>query len=334
MVAPAATTPLGGAALQSGDSPSSPLPTASSPLSPTPSLSHSVTPSLLTDLASPDLSFAAVAARHNLTVEELTLLVMEPDTRARIAATESAGCLRIRLVSTLNLNTVARTLLQVMEDFLTLSKSIESDPARLADIDYIRASDRARKAAWMLYRLARLTPVNVDALARARSLMLERTMSVSERTASSPPPASPSSASSASSAALRVESSSLSPASAEQAHATTPLSDLLTDSGTLDVCQPIQGHVAPAPGSDCVSSEPGLAAGASPTLAELTAQLEHLAQSLGIDTSDLDDPDHPPPLPPEFLAILPPALAAYLSEPIAPIPTTAEPPPALCGSSP
>lgn len=327
MVAHTATTRLGNAALgdttlQSGVS--SPLPIAHSPL---PS-------SLLTDLSSPDLSFAAVAARHNLTVDELTLLVMEPDTRARIAATESAGCLRIRLVSTLNLNTVARTLLQVMEDFLTLSKSIESDPARLADIDYIRASDRARKAAWMLYRLARLTPVNEDALACARSLMLERTVSVSERTASSPPPASPSSASSAASAALRVESSSLSPASAEQAHATPPLSDLLTDSGTLDVCQPIQGHVAPAPGSDCVSSEPGLAAGASPTLAELTAQLEHLAQSLGIDTSDLDDPDHPPPLPPEFLAILPPALAAYLSEPIAPIPTTAEPPPALCGSSP
>lgn len=61
---------------------------------------------------------------------------------------------------------------------------------------------------------------------------------------------------------------------------------------------------------------------------ELTAHLEQLAGLLGIDTSDLNDPGNVPPLPSEFLALLPPDIAALLSDPAFPPPEPCESPPA------
>lgn len=48
------------------------------------------------------------------------------------------------------------------------------------------------------------------------------------------------------------------------------------------------------------------------SLEDLTAHLEQLAAELGIDTSDIDETA---PLPPEFLALFPPDIAAFLADP-------------------
>ncbi len=72
-----------------------------------------------------------------------------------------------------------------------------------------------------------------------------------------------------------------------------------------------------SPASPLCHSALSVASAVPLTLDHLNVQLEALARTLGIDTSDLndlDEMDDVPPLPPEFLATLPPELAAFLSE--------------------
>ncbi|QYK49269.1 MAG: hypothetical protein KF838_05310 [Phycisphaeraceae bacterium] len=186
MVASSATTPVGGTALQSGDSatalcPSAPSSALHSDSSfPTLSLSHSVTLSLLNDLTSPHHSLASVAEKHNLTLDALLIWLAQPDTREAISLREHAAYTHVRLVAAVNLSHAVHATVRTLEHFVATPR-----PADPLDPTCLRAAIHARKAAWLLSRFSRIVPINAS---RATPLKVDgpmgsqRTASVSQRT--------------------------------------------------------------------------------------------------------------------------------------------------------
>lgn len=134
------------------------------PSSSTPSLCHSVTASLLSDLASPHHSLSSVAEKHNLSLSDLLAWLELPSTREQMAIRESACYHHVRYVAALNLSQAVHTTVRTLDAF---NKSAPAaDPL---DPSYLRAAIQAHKAAWLLYRFSRLTPVTQADLDRARS---------------------------------------------------------------------------------------------------------------------------------------------------------------------
>ncbi len=282
MVAPAATTSPSNPALQSGD-PSSPWPSSAS-------LGHSVTLSLLSDLASPHHSLASVAEKHGLTLDTLLAWLALPSTREHMALHESAAYSHVRYVGALNLSHAVHTTVKTLETFNATPR-----PADPLDPGYLRASIHARKAAWLLYRFSRLTPLTDADIAAARNT-LRATRAAEAPTARVP----------------RVTAEPLGREPEPAPHNASPSPRATTPLPTAH--SPSSISTTPAPSSPRPSASPAfqtspperhaapLAAGAPLSLEELTAHLEALAASLGIDVSDLDDPNfdaasffsHPP----------------------------------------
>lgn len=216
----------------------------------------------------------------------LTLWLSKPETQARIREMESGACAHIRLAAALNLSPAVRVLVRILEDFNTLA-SANPD---ITDAAYIRASERARKAAYHLYRLSRVTPLDESRLALVRGSARRAEAGARDATPvqtefpppssplpPTPPPTPPVSPSPRPSVALNGETSSQSPSRALGGEPSSPPSPQFS------------------------------------SLEELTIHLEQLAASIGLDTPDLDDTDNLPPLPPEFIALFPPEVAELLT---------------------
>ncbi len=140
----------------STDSPSASSASSSSTLS----LSHSVTESLLVALAEPTASLASVAQAHNISIADLALWLTTPQARDRMLLIESGACTHTRMAASLNLTKAAAALIRVLDNYRALADSLApTDPILL------RASTRATKAAYHLYRLSRIVPVDPDLLA-------------------------------------------------------------------------------------------------------------------------------------------------------------------------
>lgn len=318
--APGDATP-GGTALQSGGL--SPLPIAHSPLPSSPSLSHSVTESLLHSLADPEASLASVARRFNISLASLTLWLARPETQARVREMESGASTHIRLAASLNLSSAVRVLVRILDDFNTLART-NPDPT---DADYIRASERARKAAYHLYRLSRLVPISESDLARARTHITPapaRVACLGVDQACPDPTSVPSHGCESAamppdraSAPSALKDDSLSPSSS--ASPTNPPSVALRDLRGESPSSSTSASATTSPSASSAalrvensSSSPPRSSDSSAfsSLDALNAHLEQLAASLGIDTSDIDVNA---PLPPEFLALFPPDVAAFLA---------------------
>ena len=312
MVAHTATSPPrntapGGTVLQNGvcpsSSPSAPLPQCPSAPSASPPLRHSESSAfssssdaILQSLADPDASLASVARAHNITVAALTLWLARPDIQARVREMEAGAAAHVRLASSLNLSSAVRVLVRILDDFDALSRTHTDAAARTADPDYIRASERARKAAYHLYRLSRVIPISESDLTRARTI---------RGPASSPSESSPSESSTSASTASSAFKESCS---------SSPPRPSRSDTSSSVSCPDVPSSLCNAALSEnsVVSSHSPSAFSSPSSIEDITVELESLAHSLGIDISDIDENA---PLPPEFLATLPPELAAFIAHP-------------------
>ncbi|MBX3360157.1 MAG: hypothetical protein KF705_01765 [Phycisphaeraceae bacterium] len=291
----------------------------------------------------------SVARQFNLSLAALTIWLARPDIQARVREMETGASTHTRLASSLNLSSAVRVLVRILDDFHALARSKPDPATHLSDLDYIRASERARKAAYHLYRLSRVVPIDAARLALARvhsvrvplvpgqhsepepvldeSRSPSRTTNTRDRTASTPgsqlpsqpvhpagalhdlPPAS----SLKDDADYRVETSS-SPSA--------PL-PLRPSDPSPSPSDPAPSPSSPPPSSAALRVENAFSSPSS--LDDLNAHLEQLAASLGIDLSDVDASA---PLPPEFMALFPREVAAFLEAP----PEPTESPPAPCTS--
>lgn len=177
----------------------------------------------------------------------------------------------------------------------------------------LRQQSLALRAAYHLCRLARIVPVSDDDLARARTIIPPR-----QSAAASPrhTPTEPS----------RLNPRGPVPSSPTPPHAHTPApapapspSHAPTLTATPAPAPPAAPPVALmthateaiAARDAAPNAAPNAASPSAPaSLEELTAELEALAHSLGVDISDIDDDA---PLPPEALAFLPPDIVNFLA---------------------
>lgn len=283
MVAPTAKTLPFGPTPRAVDSTPLPLPL---PPAPVPSLP----PSLIADLASPHHSLVSIAEKHNIDLEALTLLLALPQTRDRLDVAESAGYTHLRLAASLNLAAAAHALVRIIEDFRTLATS--PDRPSLTDPDYIRASERARKASWLLYQLSRLNP-------NAAPCPKTRARNEADPATDAPTPLPPQPTPQPAPQPTPPETTASRPLSSPDHHEAHPEPADTTH------------HAAP-------TNEPT----DLPAIEQLVEQLESLSAALGLDPSDIDDSE---PLTPEMLAELPPELAEFLAT-LDPAPPPAPPP--------
>lgn len=260
---PRPTVPWGAA----GDLP--PLPPAAAP--------HAAT-ELLSDLASPHHSLASVAEKHNLSLDALLIWLQHPEARELMALHESAAYAHVRYVGALNLSHAVHTTVKTLETFNATPR-----PADPLDPSYLRASIHARKAAWLLYRFSRLTPLSDADIAAARSTLRE-TRSVRhhvEGAEAEPPRVSRSHEHTDAGRAMPTPAQPIERPTAasnasrrEDAHPANP----------SPTPQPAQSHAqAPRP----IPAPPA-------NVEELLSQLTVIADSLGIDISDLEDPSFDP----------------------------------------
>lgn len=157
---PADTAPRGvipGAAAVAGQSADSSFPLC-------PSVPPSLCPVLLDALASPHHSLASVAEKHGLTLSALLTWLELPETRAELAARESAAYAHVRYVSALNLSHAAHTASRIVGSFN--ATPLPADPFDLA---YFRVAVHARMAASLLLRFSRLYAAAAPTPARPAS---------------------------------------------------------------------------------------------------------------------------------------------------------------------
>ncbi|QYK46916.1 MAG: hypothetical protein KF838_08975 [Phycisphaeraceae bacterium] len=354
-----AGSPPGGTALQSGVSltspPSAPLPLRSSAPSPSssPRSSDSSASSafsshadaILSALADPECSLNSVARQFNLSLAALTLWLARPEIQARVREMETGASTHTRLASSLNLSSAVRVLVRILDDFHALARSKPDPATHLSDLDYIRASERARKAAYHLYRLSRIVPIDAAHLALARVHSVRVPLVPGQHSEPEPVLDESRSPSRTTNTRERTSSTPGSQLPNQPVHPAGALHDLPTASSLKDDAdsrvetsssppaplplRPSDPSPSPPRSSDPSASSAALRvenAFSSPSsLDDLNAHLEQLAASRGIDLSDVDADA---PLPPEFMALFPPEVAAFLEVP----PEPTESPPAPCTS--
>lgn len=316
------------------------------PSTPTPSLDfrpdEAAADALLIDLASPEHSLASVARKHNIPLAALALWLTTPAARERMLTIERGAYTHVRMSAALNLNTAVQTFVTILDNFQhapapshaigphatpdsspgaasspTAASPHIAPPAsppsaatsafassafatlRLA----LRQQSLALRAAYHLCRLARIVPVSDDDLARARTIIPPRQ---SAAASPRPTPTEPS----------RLNPRGPVPTSPTPPHAQTPApAPAPAPPAAPPVAPPValMTHATEAIAARDAAPNAALNA-ASPSapasLEELTAELEALAHSLGVDISDIDDDA---PLPPEALAFLPPDIVNFLA---------------------
>jgi hypothetical protein len=267
-------------------------PVATSPLTFAPG--DTLAEEILIDLSAPDASLSSVAAKHNLPTATLSLWLTKPQTQALLHSIESGGYAHTRLAAALNLSSAVPILLQILSDFRTLAATTTD----LTDPAYQRASVGARKAAWMLQRLARscpLTPVQLNAA-----------LDTLDATRAANPPQHP--AQPAPAVPIQIAPAAPTPIAPLQ----TPTPAARTEPVDAQPAPAAITHSEPAPTATAhthpASNTPAPLASTTPhtdparhdpvphtqlntanDLADLVAHLSSIAESLGIDISDLDE---------------------------------------------
>ncbi|MBX3360805.1 MAG: hypothetical protein KF912_00740 [Phycisphaeraceae bacterium] len=248
------------------------------------SLDPAAAETLLDALASPHHSLASIAQAHNISLAALLGWLHHPETRARLATRESAAYTHVRYVGAMNLSTAVHSTVKALETFNATPR-----PADPLDPLYLRAANNARKAAWLLFRFSRLTPLSPAALAPARQTLLQ--------TADATPPTPQSRALHApthAQAATPTQPQPQLPAQANPHPAPPPALPTSharpsetsaraaeTSPETLPEAAP---HALPHAAPEPAHTEPAPA-----ELDELLTQLTQLATQLGIDPSEFDD---------------------------------------------
>lgn len=125
------------------------------PLLPPPSLADKI----LDDLSSPHFSLAVVAQMHGLSLAGILAWLNLPETREQLALRESAAYAHTRHVAALNMEHAVQTAASIVRDYNTSRPEREAQDRKTPGSAH-RASVHARKAAWLLYRFSRITPVN------------------------------------------------------------------------------------------------------------------------------------------------------------------------------
>ena len=266
--------------------------------------------SILIDLASPEHSLASVARKHNVSLAALALWLTTPAARERMLTIERGAYTHVRMSAALNLNAAVHTFVTILDTFQHApdapSSSPPSPPAdassapRSTDssapsaFSFLRVAlqrqSLALRAAYHLCRLSRIVPVSDEDLARARALIPPRRTGTTPATIENPvrpvfmTPA-------PNSAPTPAPIQTADPVSVLLHTRTTAPASLTTAAGAA------KAHI----------SAFGPMAG---SFTEAAARLEAIATSLGVDLSDIDENT---PLPDEFLASLPPDLAAFLA---------------------
>ena len=114
---------------------------------------------LLSDLCSDSLSFEQVAHLHGTTVTHLAAWMSRPHVAAQLDALRAAALTRARLIALQKLPAISRALTTMVVDFSERRSPAfadAADPDRRATL-IARDRDAARRACWLLYRLALLT---------------------------------------------------------------------------------------------------------------------------------------------------------------------------------
>ncbi len=153
--------------------------------------------SILSDLCDPDASIASVARGHGITVAQLALWLTEPKTREKMLRIEKAGYAHTRMAASITLSSTVHVLCTILDDYREArvrAKQVASHestppspkidpagtlrslpPADALDADSklsqrleLRRADGARRAAYQLYRLSRIVPIDDTRLAPAR----------------------------------------------------------------------------------------------------------------------------------------------------------------------
>ncbi len=158
--APSPSRREGAAGRAASDSDAAPPP----PSSPDPLHFHpdaTTAATIVNELASNETTLRDIADRHDTTLEALTLWMTRPDIAQRLSALESACARRARLTVANSLNAIANTLLHLLAEAKDDHASVHRVPAATHHAFAARMQSResARKAANLLLRIARYTPL-------------------------------------------------------------------------------------------------------------------------------------------------------------------------------
>jgi hypothetical protein len=172
-----------------GSAPSPLTETPDPPPSPVLDLTDAAAARIIRELAEPNASLDSVAAANGIAVADLALWLTTPGARERMLAIEQRR-LRPRPHGRLPQTLKAVTaLLRVLDTFNALAASRPAD-----DPLVIRAAIHANKAAYHLYRLSRILPIDETQRARANEgIRAARTIAtqVSNSPPTQPPPQPP-----------------------------------------------------------------------------------------------------------------------------------------------
>jgi hypothetical protein len=96
---------------------------------------------------------------HGLSLAGILTWLNLPETREQLALRESAAYAHTRHVAALNMEHAVQTAASIVRDYNTSRPEREAQDRKTPGSAH-RASVHARKAAWLLYRFSRITPVN------------------------------------------------------------------------------------------------------------------------------------------------------------------------------
>jgi len=135
---------------------------------PVPTLSPSQESSLLNSLFTNSLSLPDLARSLNLTLIDLLDLIASPAIQSRLIALEQAAAHSIRVAASSHLSTVLDTLTTILDSHTADLKPYESRTDDAALTHRRRERVHIRKAATLLLRLTRFSPLAPDSILTAR----------------------------------------------------------------------------------------------------------------------------------------------------------------------
>ncbi|MFN0010539.1 MAG: hypothetical protein ACKVS8_02725 [Phycisphaerales bacterium] len=130
--------------------------------------SVSSTSPLLAALLNPSLSLLDIAAAHNLTLDQLTALIVRPDIAEQLAALHSAAALRVRIVAAHHLPNAVEALAAIIATDTTADTFPTLDRTNFRHMVFRqRRTETVRRAASTILRLANFHPPARAAASRA-----------------------------------------------------------------------------------------------------------------------------------------------------------------------
>lgn len=154
------------------------MPTESPIFDPTPEVADFI----LHHLGSTTLSFHDLATHCGKNAPALAAWMTRPDIRERIAAIDSGAATHARLAATTNLSAATAALVKVLRDFVAgqptadpenaVGPASDRDSSTTSELKVrvvrLRENETARRAAGLLYRIARFTPLSTREMIKTR----------------------------------------------------------------------------------------------------------------------------------------------------------------------